>query len=52
MVGWSVFVIGAGCFCMVGGSYGAVVGLVRDYGGGGSGSGKRVWDCRDNSNST
>lgn len=51
MVVWSVFVIAAGCFCMVGGSYGAVVGLVRDYGGGGGGSGK-AWGCGDNSNST
>jgi len=51
MVFWSVFVIVAGCFCMVGGSYGAVVGLVRDYGGSG-GSAGAAWSCADNSNST
>jgi len=51
MVGWSCFVIAAGCFCMVGGSYGAVVGLVRDYGGDGGGS-RGAWGCGDNSGST
>jgi len=51
MVSWSVFVVVAGCFCMVGGSYGAVVGLIRDYGGSGGGAASS-WSCADNSNST
>jgi hypothetical protein len=33
MVGWSVFVFAAGCLCMVGGTYGAVFGLIEDYNG-------------------
>lgn len=49
MVGWSLFVIAAGSFCMVGGTYGAVIGLINDYSGDGGAS---SWSCADNSNST
>lgn len=46
MVGWSVFVILAGLFCMFGGTYGAVMGLKKDYSGDGGAS---PWSCADNS---
>lgn len=49
MVFWSFFVIAAGCFAMVGGTYGAVVGLIADYSGA---DGASSWSCADNSNST
>ncbi len=49
MVGWSVFVIVAGTFCMIGGTYGAVVRLIDDYSGEGGAS---SWSCADNSNSS
>lgn len=49
MVGWSVFVIAVGCFAMVGGTYGAVIGLIKDYSGDGGAS---SWSCADNSNSS
>jgi amino acid transporter len=49
MAAWSVFVIAVGCFLMVGGTYGAVIGLVKDYSGDGGAS---SWSCADNSNST
>ena len=49
MVFWSIFVIAAGCFAMVGGTYGAVVGLIADYSGA---EGASSWSCADNSNST
>ena len=49
MACWSVFVIVVGCFVMVGGTYGAVIGLINDYSGDGGAS---SWSCADNSNST
>lgn len=49
MVGWSVFVIVFGTFCMIGGTYGAIVGLIADYSGDDPAS---SWSCADNSNST
>lgn len=49
MVFWSVFVIAVGCFIMVAGTYGAVIGLIKDYSGDG---GAASWSCADNSNST
>lgn len=49
MVFWSVFVIAVGCFVMVAGTYGAVIGLIKDYSGDG---GAASWSCADNSNST
>jgi amino acid permease len=49
MATWSVFVIVVGVFLMVAGTYGAVVGLVKDYEGVG---GKASWSCEDNSNSS
>jgi hypothetical protein len=49
MVFWSVFVVAAGTFCMVGGTYGAVIGLINDYSGDGGAS---SWSCADNSNSS
>lgn len=33
MASWSVFVIAVGRFLMIGGTYGAVIGLVKDYSG-------------------
>lgn len=47
MVGWSVFVIVIGSFCMVAGTYGAVLGIMAAYDGSGRGS---AWSCADNSN--
>lgn len=49
MVGWSVFVIVSGTFCMIAGSYGAIVGIVNEYSGE---NGSSAWSCADNSNST
>jgi len=49
MVCWSVFVVAVGCFIMVGGTYGAVIGLVKDYSGN---DGASSWSCADNSNSS
>ncbi|KAL4807234.1 transmembrane amino acid transporter protein-domain-containing protein [Aspergillus unguis] len=48
MVCWSVFVIVIGTFCMVGGTYGSVVGVVDSYRASG---GEGAWSCKDNSNS-
>lgn len=49
MVGWSVFVVLVGFFCMIAGTYGAAVGLMKAYSGDGGGS---PWSCADNSNSS
>ncbi|GAB7361492.1 hypothetical protein MBLNU230_g1548t1 [Neophaeotheca triangularis] len=49
MVGWSVFVIFIGTFCMVAGSYGAIVGIVNEYSGE---NGSSAWSCADNSHSS
>jgi amino acid transporter len=49
MASWGVFVIVVGIFLMVAGTYGAVIGLIKDYSGDGGAS---SWSCADNSNST
>ncbi|KAL4794765.1 transmembrane amino acid transporter protein-domain-containing protein [Aspergillus venezuelensis] len=49
MVAWCVFVISAGTFCMVAGTYGSVVGVVDSYRASG---GSSAWSCADNSNSS
>ncbi|KAL4863878.1 hypothetical protein BDV12DRAFT_189344 [Aspergillus spectabilis] len=48
MVCWCVFVIGAGTFCMVAGTYGSVVGVMDSYKAEG---GSSAWSCQDNSGS-
>lgn len=48
MVCWSGFVIVAGSFLMVSGTYGSVVGIIGDYSASG---GSSAWSCADNSNS-
>lgn len=45
---WSVFVIATGCFMMVAGTYGSVVGIMETYKESG---GSAAWSCADNSNS-
>lgn len=49
MVGWSIFVIVAGTFFMIAGTYGAIDGIIADYNASG---GSAAWSCADNSNST
>ena len=49
MVCWSVFVIVAGTFLTVAGTYGSVVAIINDKSKAG---GSKVWSCADNSNST
>lgn len=49
MAAWSVFVIVVGVFLMVAGTYGSVIGLIKDYEGDGAAA---SWSCKDNSNST
>ncbi|KAL1642411.1 hypothetical protein SLS58_005485 [Diplodia intermedia] len=49
MVCWCVFVIAAGTFLMVAGTYGAIMGIMADYEAQG---GSAAWSCADNSNST
>ncbi|OJD37901.1 amino acid transporter [Diplodia corticola] len=49
MVCWCVFVIAAGTFLMIAGTYGAIVGIMADYKAQG---GSAAWSCADNSNST
>lgn len=49
MVCWSVFVVLAGFFLMVGGTYGSIVGIIEDYEAAEGGS--AAWSCADNSNS-
>lgn len=44
--GWAVFVIIAGTFLTIAGSYGAVVGIINDYKASG---GSAAWTCADNS---
>lgn len=48
MVCWSVFMVLAGSFLMVGGTYGSVVGIMSSYRANG---GSSAWSCADNSNS-
>lgn len=45
--GWAIFMIAAGSFLMVAGTYGAVVDIIDSYS-----SGSSSWSCADNSNST
>ncbi|KAL0260957.1 hypothetical protein SLS55_004649 [Diplodia seriata] len=49
MVCWCVFVIAAGTFLMIAGTYGAIMGIMADYKAQG---GSAAWSCADNSNST
>lgn len=44
---WAMFVIAAGTFLMIAGTYGAVVDIIKSYD-----SGSSSWSCADNSNST
>lgn len=48
MVAWSIFVIVAGFFLMIGGTYGSVVDIMDSY----AVSHTTPWSCADNSNST
>lgn len=45
---WSIFVIVAGCFLMVAGTYGSVVNIIASSK---AASGSSAWSCADNSNS-
>ncbi|KAL4891390.1 transmembrane amino acid transporter protein-domain-containing protein [Aspergillus ambiguus] len=49
MVCWSIFVIVAGMFLMVAGTYGSIVSIISSYKESG---GSAAWSCADNSNST
>ncbi|KAK4094173.1 amino acid transporter [Purpureocillium lilacinum] len=49
MVCWSIFVIVAGTFLMIAGTYGAILGIVDSYKAEG---GTSAWSCADNSNSS
>ncbi|KAJ5601473.1 hypothetical protein N7510_011007 [Penicillium lagena] len=46
MVGWCIFVILAGTFLMIGGTYGSIVSIIDDYKKSG---GSAAWSCADNS---
>jgi len=48
MVGWCVFIILAGTFLMIGGTYGSVVTIINSYKASG---GSAAWSCADNSSS-
>jgi amino acid transporter len=49
MVAWSVFVVLAGTFLMIAGTYGSIVAIMDSYNKNG---GRGAWSCADNSNST
>jgi len=49
MVAWSIFVIVAGTFLLIGGTYGSIVGIIDSYNKDG---GTKAWTCADNSNSS
>lgn len=49
MVGWCAFVITAGTFLMVSGTYGSITGIIEAYRADG---GSSAWSCADNSNSS
>lgn len=49
MAAWAIFVIVAGFFLMIGGTYGSVVDIKNAYDENG---GTSPWSCADNSNST
>lgn len=46
---WAAFIIVAGCFLMVAGTYGAVMGIIDANKASG---GSQAWSCADNSNSS
>lgn len=46
MVAWCAFVIIAGTFLMIGGTYGSVVSIIKSYNETG---GSAAWSCADNS---
>ncbi|KAJ5280177.1 hypothetical protein N7478_005549 [Penicillium angulare] len=48
MVGWCCFVVVAGTFLMIGGTYGSIVSIIEDYK---ISQGSAAWSCADNSNS-
>jgi hypothetical protein len=48
MVGWCVFIILAGTFLMVGGTYGSIVTIIDSYKKSG---GSAAWSCADNQSS-
>lgn len=47
--GWSVFIIVAGWFLTIAGTYGSIVGIIDSYKASG---GSAAWSCADNSNSS
>ncbi|KAI9652630.1 MAG: hypothetical protein M1821_008349 [Bathelium mastoideum] len=49
MVGWCIFIIVAGWFLTIAGTYGSIVGIIDSYKASG---GSRAWTCADNSNSS
>jgi amino acid permease len=48
-VGWSIFIIVAGWFLTIAGTYGSIVGIMDSYKASG---GSAAWSCADNSNSS
>lgn len=48
MVGWCAFIIVAGTFLMIGGTYGSIVTIIDSYKKSG---GSAAWSCADNSSS-
>lgn len=48
LVSWAIFVIVAGTFLMIAGTYGSVVGLINIFA---ESDGSAAWSCADNSNS-
>ncbi|KAL9076443.1 MAG: hypothetical protein Q9157_003652 [Trypethelium eluteriae] len=49
MVGWCIFIIVAGWFLTIAGTYGSIVGIIDSYKASG---GSSAWTCADNSNSS
>jgi hypothetical protein len=47
--GWSIFIIVAGWFLTIAGTYGSIVGIIDSYKASG---GSAAWTCADNSNSS
>jgi len=47
--GWSIFIITAGWFLTIAGTYGSIVGIIDSYAASG---GSAAWSCADNSNSS
>lgn len=48
-LGWSIFMITAGWFLTIAGTYGSIVGIIDSYKASG---GSAAWSCADNSNSS